>query len=80
MKDYSSYQFACGAYQRSDLGNTRISLHFENGTYHLRHSNILGAGQIWEVETKYTTVRRKFRVLRMIQKGNYYMSQYEVSK
>lgn len=66
----------------SELGNTRITLHVEHGVFHLKHTNILGAGKIWEcfdsTNGGYSQAVKQFKALMKIQTGLYYMKNYDV--
>ena len=80
MKTLTAYQFSCNGYMVSELGQSRISLVKEHNTYHLKHNNILSPTHVWEVETSYTKAIQKFKVLKIIQKGQYLLKNYEVTK
>ena len=48
MKMLTDYQFSSNGYMVSELGSSRVSLHKEHNTFHLKHSNIIGMGKEWE--------------------------------
>jgi hypothetical protein len=79
MRMLTKYQLSCNGYMVSELGSTRISLVVEHNVYHLKSTNILGAGQVWEVIGKYKDAIKKFKALRVIQRGKYELIQYEVN-
>lgn len=64
----------------SELGQTRISLTLEHGVYHLKSTNVLGSGLVWEVLETYQDAINKFKALRLIQRGNYEMQNYIVEE
>lgn len=80
MRILTKYQLSCNGYMVSELGATRISLVLEHNVYHLKSVNVLGVGQVWEVLASYFEAVNKFKALTRIQRGNYEMSQYEISK
>lgn len=69
-----------GHYYVNELGKTRISVHVEYNCFHLKHTNILGSGQVWEVfdGNDYKNMIKHVKSLLIIQKGMVELSKYEV--
>ena len=69
-----------GNYFVKELGNTRLSVHVEYNCFHLKHRNILGSGQVWEVFSgnDYKSLIKQVKSLLIIQKGMAELNKYEV--
>lgn len=80
MKILTKYELSCNGYMVSELGNTRISLCLEHNAYHLKSTNVLGSGQVWEVFSSYKDAIDQFKRLRKIQTGVYELNNYTVKE
>ncbi len=69
-----------GHYYVNELDETRISVYVEHNCFHLKHSNILGSGQLWEVfaGNDYKNMVKQVKSLLIIRKGMVELSKYVI--